>query len=158
VSGVITSGLLPDPPRRGHPEDDLQRSVVQFLRVALPDDAIAYAVPNGGQRHSKAAARLVGLGVRAGIPDLAIVWRGHAIFVELKAAGRTGRTGGSLSAVQRQMIDKLHVCGADVVVCKTLECVEGSLREMGVPLRASCTDWRPRTRGYDQAQLAWGAP
>jgi hypothetical protein len=152
VSGVITSGLLPDPPRRGHPEDELQRSVVQFLRVALPDDAIAYAVPNGGQRHSKAAARLVGLGVRAGIPDLAIVWRGHALFVELKAAR------GTLSAVQRQMIDKLHVCGAMVAVCKSLECVEGSLREMGVPLRASCTDWRPRSRGYDQAQLAWGAP
>lgn len=61
-----------------HPEDDLQRAVVQYLDVALPADAVAYAVPNGGKRSRTEAARLKGLGVRAGVPDLAIVWRAAA--------------------------------------------------------------------------------
>jgi hypothetical protein len=147
---IPTATLLPDPPKRRHLEDDLQRAVVQFLRVALPFDAVFYAVPNGGLRHSRAAARMVGLGLRSGIPDLAIVWRGHALFVELKTAR------GSLSPAQRQMHARLHVAGAEVMTCRSVECVENSLREIGVPLRATSGDWRPRSRVYEQAELAQG--
>lgn len=117
---------------RRHDEDDLQRQVVTFFRWALPDDAVYFAVPNGGKRHAKGAARMVGLGLRAGIPDLCVIWRGQAYFVELKAAK------GVLSEHQRQMHKKLIYCGAPVVVCRSLECVEESLREFGVPLRGSC--------------------
>src|SRR5262245_24212042 len=115
-------------PRR-HDEDDLQRAVVEYLRWCLPDDATYFAVPNGGQRHAKAAARLVGLGLRAGVPDLEIIHRGTPLFIELKTAR------GLLSEVQRQMHRKLAYCGAQTFVCRSLDCVEESLREMGVPLR-----------------------
>ena len=50
--------LLEDRPKRGHEEEALQRDVVEFLRWALPFDAVYFAVPNGGKRHTKAAARL----------------------------------------------------------------------------------------------------
>jgi hypothetical protein len=131
VSGVITASLLPDKVRRRHDEDDLQRAAVRYLQVALPADAAFYHPANGGMRSRVAAARLKGLGVMAGVPDLAIVWRGRALFVELKAAR------GVLSAEQREMHRKLVYCGAEVITCKTLECIETALREIGVPLRGS---------------------
>lgn len=129
---IATASLLPDPPARRHEEDDLQRSVHQFLSWALPANAFHFHIPNGGQRHTKAAQRLVGLGVRAGVPDLCIIFAGRPIFIELKTPH------GHLSAAQRQTIDRLRVlCGADVMVCRSLLCVEEALRELGVPLRAS---------------------
>ena len=131
VPGGAWTLRVPEPAPRRHEEDDLHRSVVQFLRIALPDDAVFYHVPNGGQRHNKAAARLVGLGVRAGVPDLAIVHHGRALFIELKT--RTGR----LSAAQKQMMQKLIHCGAEVMACRSVRDVEAALRECGVHLRAT---------------------
>jgi VRR-NUC domain-containing protein len=131
MSGIATASLLPDPPKRRADEESLHRQVVRFLQWALPADATFYHPANGGLRSKVAAARMVGLGVRAGIPDLAIVWKGRALFIELKAPK------GGLSAHQRQMINRLIYCGAEVMVCKTLEGVECALRELGVPLRAS---------------------
>ena len=67
VSGVVTSGrLLPDPPARRNDEEKLGRAVAQYLRFALPDDATFTHIPLGGQRHSRAAARLAGMGTKAG--------------------------------------------------------------------------------------------
>jgi hypothetical protein len=124
--------LLPDVRKpRAHLEDDLQRQVCQYLRWSLPADAEFFAVPNGGKRHSKAAARLVGQGVRAGLPDLCVVYRGATIFIELKTAR------GVLSEAQRQMHRKLGYCGCTVLVCRSLGGVECSLRELGLPLRGS---------------------
>src|SRR5262249_31671880 len=83
---IVTASLWPEPPGRQHPEDDVQRGFVRLLRWSLPADAEFYAVPNGGKRHAREAARMVGLGVRAGIPDIALVHQGRALFVEVKAA------------------------------------------------------------------------
>lgn len=124
-------GLFPDPPRRKHDEDDLQRAVIDALRWLLPEDADVKHVPNGGQRHSKAAARLVGLGVRAGHPDLDVVHKGRLTCIELKAPG------GVTSPVQRQRHQKLERCGVTVHVCRTLDEVLAVLREAGVPLRGA---------------------
>lgn len=142
IMSVVTSSLLPEKPARRQDEDALQRAVVQFLRVALPDDATFYAVPNGGRRHAKEAARMVGLGLRAGVPDLAIVYRSKAYFVELKRPG-----GGSLSEHQRQFHRKLLHCGCPVMLCRSVEEVEAQLREACVPLRATTNGSRPMRVG-----------
>jgi hypothetical protein len=118
------------PTVRKHGEDDLQRDIFQFLRVALPPNAIAYHVANGGLRSKRQAARLVGLGVVAGIPDIGIIWSGTACFIELKA----GR--GVVSAAQRETMKKLHYCGASVAVCRSVDEVDTFLRQVGMPLRA----------------------
>lgn len=153
MSGVVTASLLPDPPRRRHEEDSLQATVMEYLDLALPPDAVAHHSPGEGKRTKAAQAKLRRSGYKAGWPDVEIVWKGRSFFVELKAQR------GTLSAAQRQMIDRLHLCGAAVVLCRSLEGVENSLREMGLPLRASATGWRPRSRAYEQTQLGpWGQP
>src|SRR5215467_3128878 len=128
---AVTASLLPDPPARRQDEDILNRQVVSFCRWALPDDADVKHTPNGGQRHSKAAARLVGMGVKAGHPDLDFVWRGKVFSIELK----TPR--GALSASQRQRHQKLERCGWPVYVCRSLDEVIAVLRHVGVPLSAT---------------------
>lgn len=132
MSGVVTATVWErNVARRAHPEDDLQRGLVKFLRWALPADATVFAIPNGGRRHAKEAARMAGLGVTAGVPDLLCVFRGRAIFIELKSAH------GRLSETQRQMMRKLDYCGCPVIVARSIVEVEVQLREIGVALRAS---------------------
>ena len=127
---VTTASLWQDErPKRNYAESELQRSVHRYLQMALPSDAVHFAVPNGLMRSRKARARAVGEGILAGVPDLAVCWRGRTIFIELKAKG------GSLSPAQRDMHNRLVFCGFEVVVCRSLECVCNSLAELGIPLR-----------------------
>jgi rhodanese-related sulfurtransferase len=131
---IPTASLLPDPPpRRRHEEEDLQRAVVRFLDLALPPDAVYFAVPNGGLRSKKAAARLKGMGVCAGVPDIAVLCVGLWIFLELK----TER--GRLSRAQLEMIRRLERAGAAVLLCRSLRQLEDDLRALGVPLAARTT-------------------
>ena len=132
---VATATLLPDPPRRRHEEADLARSVHQYLRWALPPDALHFAIPNGLMRSRKAAQRAQGEGVLAGVPDLCVIYHGRAIFIELK----TPR--GRLSAAQRGLHAKLESCGALVWVCHAPEEVETVLRGSNVRLRATARGW-----------------
>ena len=127
-----TGELLPaeDKPRRRNDEEKLQRDVVQFLRLAAPFDLFWFAVPNGGLRHRRVASKLVGQGLRAGVPDICCVHAGRTILIELK----TPR--GALSAVQKQVHAKLHVAGAAVFVCRSVPQVEACLRALDVPLQA----------------------
>jgi hypothetical protein len=153
MSGVVTASLLPDPPRRNEAEFALQQAVCGFLRVALPADCAWFSIPNGGLRHTKVAQKLAATGLKAGVPDLCVIYRRTPIFIELKTAT------GAVSQVQKQMHRRLVMAGAEVLVLRSVEGVENALREMGVPLRASCTDWQLRTRGRSVLeQLAWGAP
>ena len=122
------------PSVRRHDEDDLQMAVVQFLELALPASAIYFAVPNGGLRSKRVASRLKAMGVRAGVPDLVVLWLGQWIFIELKPP-----TGGFLSKAQRETIPLLERAGAAVLVCRSVGEVEGGLRGSGLPLRATVT-------------------
>jgi hypothetical protein len=130
---VDTRWLEPDAkPRavRRHEEDDLQKAVCDFLRWAVPPDCAWFSIPNGGLRHRKVAQKLVATGLKAGVPDLLCIYRGTPIFIELKSAR------GALSEHQRQMHRKLTYSGATVLCCKSVDCVETALAELGVPLRA----------------------
>ena len=79
--------------RRHTPEADLQRAVVQALRVALPRTAIihhcANEVTEPGPRGAKRQAILVGMGVHAGFADLIVISGGRVLFLEVKS--QTGR-------------------------------------------------------------------
>src|SRR4029077_2386016 len=118
MSAVVTATLLPTPAPRRHEESDFQRSVHGYFQWALPADAIHFAIPNGLMRSKKAAARAIGEGVRAGIPDICIVYRGRAVFVELKTAR------GVMSPEQKAMTRKLIYCGADVICARSLPDLE----------------------------------
>jgi hypothetical protein len=129
---MYDASLLPaaSPLVRRHEEDDLQRAVMRFLDVALPADAVAFAIPNGGKRHAREAARMKGLGVRAGVPDLCVVAAGRPILIELKTKH------GVVSAAQREMQRRLIYAGAAVCLCRSVAEVEASLLEAAVHLRA----------------------
>ena len=121
--------------RRKHPEEALQRTTAQFLgiekNVALPEDAVWFHPPNGGARSKAEAGIFKAMGVKAGVPDIIVVYRGRMIAIELKAAG------GSLSPAQKDMHARLSMAGALVYTATSVEAVEGFLRGAGVPLRAT---------------------
>lgn len=77
--------------RRSHPEDDMQRALFRWIDLAkarIPQLRVAFHPANGGYRNKIEAARLKGLGVRAGVPDVMIPAssRGYnGLAIELKA-------------------------------------------------------------------------
>ena len=119
------------PKRRAGPEEQLQRSIVQFLRVALPDrlGVFWYAVPgHRGTRKRFEMGILKAMGVRAGVPDLAFIHDGRAFFIELKAER------GALTKSQKETIPRLRAAGAETFVCRSVEDVQRVLRSQGIEL------------------------
>jgi len=71
-----------------HLEDDLQAACVKWFDLQYGNSFLLFAVPNGGKRNVREAARLKRQGVRAGIPDLCLAVPTklhHGAFFELKA-------------------------------------------------------------------------
>jgi len=141
VSGDLPFGMpggawvqrVAEPAARRHHEDDLQRAIIQYLDFALGADGVAYAIPNGGKRHPREAARMKGLGVKAGIPDIGICYCGRALYIEIKAPR------GVMSVAQREMRRRLTYAGGEVMLCRSVEDAERALRECGVRLKATVT-------------------
>ncbi len=116
--------------RRRRPEQALHHACAQFLDIALPSDACWFHPANGGARSPVEAAIFKGLGVRPGVPDLVIVYRGRFIAIELKSEG------GRLTPAQKGMHERLQLAGAVVTTAKSLKELEGFLGQL-VPLRAT---------------------
>jgi hypothetical protein len=132
MSAVVTATLWEKQraPRR-HEEADLLHASMHYLDWALPPDAVACHSPGEGKRSKSAQIALRRSGYKAGWPDICIVYRGRALFVELKTAK------GVMSAAQKAMTRKLVYCGADVICARSLPDLEAALREACVPLKAS---------------------
>ena len=126
---ITTASLVPDPPKRKAEEAKLHKAVAVYFRFCLTEDAYWFHIPNGGQRHSVIAAQLAGMGVKAGVPDLCIIYRAKAHFIELKIDHAY------LSAVQKQVHMQLNRAGARVATCRSLPEVESALDAWGIPLR-----------------------
>ena len=125
-------------------ELQLHRTVWQYLKLALPSDAFAFHPANGGYALGKrTASNLKAMGLRAGVPDICIVFRGQFLGIELKAPGRLvgnrmeGR--GYLTKDQRACHQALKDAGAVVVTAWSVEDVERALHNMGIPIRANVT-------------------
>ena len=91
------------------PEHRLQVEVADWLRLALPVERCLETVWFSID-HAAAASRMVGYwrkrrGVVAGIPDLLVLHRGRAIWIELKADS-------SLSDDQVALRDRLLAAGS----------------------------------------------
>ena len=92
-------------------------------------DAVMFAIPNGGWRSLRTAARLKAEGVLAGVPDIFLAApRGssHGLFIETKRVH-----GGPVSKAQRLVMARLEAAGYACRVCKGFaearEAVEGYL-------------------------------
>ena len=112
------------PKRRilNRPEQALQLQVAKYLDLALPNDAVWFHVPNAAKRGVVAGAMNKRLGVKAGVPDIAIIHTGAVYFIELKAPG------GKASEAQDDMIHQLAEAGAHCAVLSSLDLVIGALK------------------------------
>jgi len=112
------------------PEEALHRAVADYLRLALPEDAVWHHSPNESKGSVAWNVKRKALGMRAGWPDIEIMWQGRAYFIELKDFGKY------LSPVQKKTHGALLKAGAPIATCRRIEEVEGTLRGWGIPLKA----------------------
>src|SRR6185312_11840898 len=105
------------------PEAQIQRAVIQHLRLRPAADVFAFHVPNGGARRPIEAAILKGLGVTAGVPDVIAIKGGRAHCLELKAPG------GRLTDAQKTVHDALRAAGASVAVADNIDTALRQLEE-----------------------------
>jgi hypothetical protein len=111
-------------------EDAHQAALFAWARLAVrqyPDLERLYAVPNGGLRDKRVAARLVGTGVRRGVPDIVLPvarWGFHSLYIELKRLGPS-----KLSGEQADWIEWLNAHGHKAVVCKGWEIARDTIVE-----------------------------
>ena len=127
--------------RRGTPEADLQRAVVQTLRFALPRTAIihhcANEVAEPGPRGAKRQAILVGMGVHPGFADLMVLCNGRVLFLELKSLK------GRLSANQEAFRDAVLAQGHGWALVRSLDDALGALADHGFTTRVAAPVPRP---------------
>jgi hypothetical protein len=107
-------------------EYHLQYFVTQLLKFNAAKGVIFYAVPNGEYRSKRTLAKLKGMGVRAGVADIALVLPGgKAAFLELKSLR------GYPSPAQRVFRADVEATGALYAIARTREEATLILAEWG---------------------------
>lgn len=102
-------------------EDTIQAQVIRWANLqagVYPELARLFHVPNGGQRHAAVAAKLVGQGVKAGVPDLCLPvprFGCPGLWIEMKTAD------GRVSTNQKDWIAYLKDAGYRVEVCRSFD-------------------------------------
>ncbi|MGS4947823.1 VRR-NUC domain-containing protein [Meridianimarinicoccus sp. RP-17] len=136
--------------RRGTPEADLQRAVVQALRIALPRTAIIHHCANEmtepGPRGAKRQAILVGMGVHRGFADLMVLCDGRVLFLELKSPV------GRLSASQVAFRDAVLAQGFGWALVRSHDDALGALVDHGFTTRVVRAGAAGAQRDADQPQ------
>lgn len=114
-----------------HPERDLQYAVMNYFRSVCPE-AEAIHIPNGGYRRVIEASILKGMGVKAGVPDILVMWSPAKFgFIELKAPRQITR----LSDAQKSFMGRLKILGIPCSVVSSLDSLASVIREWGIPNR-----------------------
>jgi hypothetical protein len=115
--------------RRARPEQDLQKAVVQHLRVRAAPGCVWFHVPNQGTIGGRHAARiggiLKGMGVRPGVADLILLHKGTFFALELKA--EFGRT----SEQQLKFLQDVNAADGFAAVAEGLDAALKSLEMWG---------------------------
>lgn len=110
-------------------EHDEQRALFEWaawMEGQLPELALLYAIPNGGQRHKAVAAKLKAEGVKAGVPDcfLPVARRGkYGLYIELKFGNNYP------SAAQNHWLDALQRQGYETTIAYSWQAAARKLVE-----------------------------
>jgi len=115
-------------------ESQLHRQLADALRLEIA--APGYVSPHGVVWWSVDMAAYAGTapglrttrGCVAGVPDMCLVWRGGAYFVEIKRP-----IIGELSEEQRRFALSLLICGAQLAIVDRLEQLLDALDKWGLP-------------------------
>ena len=113
-------------------EHELQKACVNWFGYQYPHlKDLLIAIPNGGKRHVKTAAKLKAEGVKAGVPDLFLAApvgykveaNGRKIIEHLSAGFwiemKTEK--GVVRDSQKKYLDRLSEFGYSTVVCRSFE-------------------------------------
>jgi hypothetical protein len=115
---------------RGRPagptEEQIHRTVVQWLDRRRTAGVHFFHPANGGFRNKGEAARLKAMGVQAGEPDIVLIFRGRIYGLELKAAG------GVQSPDQEHIERQWEEAGATYAVARGLDYALDTLRDWGL--------------------------
>jgi hypothetical protein len=121
-------------------ERELHADVARFLRLALrsPTTWTTFPAGGGGLERGRMLARL---GLRPGWPDILVLHPasratddGHgAILVGLELKTESGRQ----SQAQRAVEAEFAAARASYALCRSIDDVQGALRQAGVPLFAT---------------------
>lgn len=118
---------------RRNPEEALQGAAATFMRLCVPPPPhgpLWSAVnPIPGKRTAAQGKRAKVMGLRAGVDDWIMVWRGGYVGIEWKA----GR--GTTSDAQDAWHLDVDLAGGRWFVCRSLDDLREVLRELGVPTR-----------------------
>lgn len=121
------------PRKRASAEAELQRAVVELLRLALPPGGIVHHSANevrgGGPDAHTRQAIAHGMGVHPGFADLLVLSRGRVVFLELKSAR------GRLSAAQVQFRDTVLAQGHGWALVRTPDDALDALEAHGLQHR-----------------------
>lgn len=142
-------------------EHRLQMATATFLAAVLPCDSYWTSVDAGqGAMNIRAAQMRKARGVKAGVPDVLVCYRGMLYCIELKASK------GRLSETQHMTIGQIHDAGGKVEVCHSIEEVETALRAWDIPLRGTtltaqqrderlaAAPKKPRVPGWPRADVS----
>jgi hypothetical protein len=127
------------------PEQQIQKAVVQHLRVRAEPRVFFWSTPNEGRRGWVNAAALKAMGMTAGVPDLLILKAGQLHALELKAAK------GRLTPSQRGVMQRMIECGALVAVAHSIDEALVTLEFWGI-LKRSVSHRVPETK--ENAEVA----
>jgi len=125
------------------PEEQLQRALVQHLRLRLEPPWIFWATANQrGTRKAWEQAILVALGVRAGIPDLFVLGPNRVLIgLECKAPAETLKSGEkskakpNISPAQQATIGALATCGVPTIIVRDVDDAVAALSTLGATFR-----------------------
>lgn len=112
-------------------EHKLQIALNAFLRLALPADAFLTSIDHARKQSAEAGMFQKMRGIRAGIPDMVIVYRGVAHWLEIKTDM------GVVSPAQKIVHEEIVRAGGRVAVVHSVTDVESVCRYWGIPLRAT---------------------
>lgn len=114
-------------------EHDLQKTVAQFLALAMPADVPFTAIDHAAKLSPRQAGERRARGVIRGIPDWLFILPpdGQTAWIELKVEG------GRLSPEQVWWRDCALNAGARYAVCRSLDDVCETLDDWGVVLKAN---------------------
>ena len=96
-------------------EQTMLFSWASMQKHTYPELELLFHIPNEGKRTAQTGARLRAAGLSSGVPDICLPVARHgynALFIELKR-----QKGGTLSANQKQWLEKLLKAGNLAVRC-----------------------------------------
>ena len=99
-----------------HEEDHIQEVCVNWFRLRYREPKyLIYAIPNGGNRNLREAARLKKTGVRNGVADLQVLAKNKTFYIEMKT--ETGKQSPEQKEFEKIVVD----LGFNYYLCRSFD-------------------------------------